>query len=206
MQIFGGAQSDPHLRRWMLFVDGENFTLRAQALAEMNGLTLGAGRFYQRDVFLWMPETLATLNIYHYGYLRIQDHAIRAHYYTSAVGDEAGLDDIREALKQLGFQPFVFKKTRQEQKAKGVDIMLAKDLLSHAFFNNYDIAVLIAGDGDYVPLIEEVKRLGKVVYLAFFPQSGLGLSDELRLAVDCFINLHPYFIQKWRDFITGERH
>jgi hypothetical protein len=26
--------ADPHLRRWMLFVDGENFTMRAQKLAE----------------------------------------------------------------------------------------------------------------------------------------------------------------------------
>ena len=33
------------------------------------------------------------------------------------------------------------------------------------FEDHYDVAVLIAGDGDYVPLVEEVKSLGKVVYV-----------------------------------------
>ena len=39
------------------------------------------------------------------------------------------------------------------------------------------VAVLVAGDGDYVPLITEVKRLGKVVYVVFF--NDYGLSTEL---------------------------
>jgi len=46
-------------------------------------------------------------------------------------------------------------------------------MLSHAFLNNYDVATLIAGDADYVPLVEEVKRLGKVVYVLFFVSNGL---------------------------------
>ena len=44
-------------------------------------------------------------------------------------------------------------------RAKGVDIALTKDLLSHAFLDNYDAVVLVAGDGDYVPVVEELKRL-----------------------------------------------
>jgi uncharacterized LabA/DUF88 family protein len=69
------------------------------------------------------------------------------------------------------------KKVRQQEKAKGMDIALAKDFLSHAFLDNYDVAVLVAGDGDDVPLITEVKRLGKVVYVVFF--NDYGLSTEL---------------------------
>src|SRR4051794_12186407 len=45
--------------------------------------------------------------------------------------------------------------------AKGVDISLTKDMLVQAFLGNYDIAVLVAADGDYLPVVEEVKRLGK---------------------------------------------
>ena len=37
---------DPHLRRWMLFVDGENLTLRAQQLAAERQLTLSRGPTY----------------------------------------------------------------------------------------------------------------------------------------------------------------
>jgi uncharacterized LabA/DUF88 family protein len=65
----------------------------------------------------------------------------------------------------------VFKKDKQGRKTKGVDITLTRDMLSHAFRGNYDVARLIAGDGDYLPLIEEVKRLGKRVQVCFFDMS-----------------------------------
>jgi hypothetical protein len=35
-------------------------------------------------------------------------------------------------------------------------------------------------------LLEEVKRLGKVIYLAFFSGDGLGLNAELELPSDRF--------------------
>ena len=47
---------DPHLRRWMLFVDGETFTVRGQRLSESEGLALLEGRLYARNIFLWVPE------------------------------------------------------------------------------------------------------------------------------------------------------
>src|SRR6266852_2746434 len=43
----------PYLRRWMLFVDGENLTLRAQALATKNKVTIKPSRQYIPDVFIW---------------------------------------------------------------------------------------------------------------------------------------------------------
>jgi uncharacterized LabA/DUF88 family protein len=94
--------------------------------------------------------------------MKVLDHAIRSYYYTSVKGDDTAAMSVKRALRELGFHPEVFKKTREEDKAKGVDIALAKDFLSHAFLDNYDVALLIAGDGDYVPLITEVKRLGNI--------------------------------------------
>jgi uncharacterized LabA/DUF88 family protein len=88
----------------------------------------------------------------------VQDHAIRANYYTSLTGNDLKILSVKQALRALGFHPEVFKKVRREEKAKGVDIALVKDFLSHAFLDNYDVAVLVAGDWDYVPLITEVKR------------------------------------------------
>jgi uncharacterized LabA/DUF88 family protein len=61
------------------------------------------------------------------------------------------------------------------------------------------VAVLVAGDGDYVPLVEEVKRLGKVVIVTSFEGEGLGLSPELRLSADIFIGIDPFFLSEWQN-------
>jgi len=34
-----------------------------------------------------------------------------------------------------------------------VDIALTKDLLSNAFLDNYDVALLASGDAGYIPVI-----------------------------------------------------
>ncbi len=182
----------PLVRRWMMFVDGENFTIRGQKGVEANGITLVEGPNYERDVFVWLPGIQPTYPMIP----TVELSAIRASYYTSVYGDERKIDAIKERLWSLGFHPEVFKKFKKEEKAKGVDIALTKDLLSHAFLNHYEVAMLIAGDGDYVPLVNEVKRLGKIVYVAFFKCEGL--SPELRLAADFFFDLTEYFINRWK--------
>ena len=51
-------------------------------------------------------------------------------------------------------------------------------MLSHAFRDNYEVAVLVAGDGDYVPVVQEVQRLGKIVFVWFFENEGLNPNPE----------------------------
>ncbi len=63
---------------------------------------------------------------------------------------------VREKLWALGFDPKVFKKASKSDKTKALDIALCTDILSHAFLDNYDVALLIAGDQDYVPLVDEL--------------------------------------------------
>ena len=186
--------SDPHLRRWMMFVDGENLTIRTQRLAADNGIKLAVGKHFMPDTFVWFPGIRGTRAITP-GYLELQPHAIRASYYTSLVGDDDRIRTVREEIRELGFSPHVFKKHRREDKAKAVDVTLTKDLLVNAFFNNYDVAVLIAGDGDYVPVVEELKRLGKVLYLAFY--EGYGLSPELHMASDHFFEMGQEMMRQW---------
>ena len=189
---------DPHLRRWMLFVDGENLTIRAQKLASDKAVSLQEGAEYRKNVFVWFPGLKATPALTNTAAspIKVQDHAMRAYYYTSLTGDEPQVLSVKQALRSLGFHPEVFKKAKLDEKAKGVDIALAKDFLSHAFLGNYDVAVLIAGDGNYVPLITEVKRLGKIVYVAFF--RDYGLSTELHLAADMFFEMEHFFLKRWR--------
>lgn len=56
---------------------------------------------------------------------------------------------------------------------KGVDVNVASDLLVHAFDDQYDTAILISEDGDFVPAIQEVQRLSKKVENAYFRPSHL---------------------------------
>ena len=99
-------------------------------------------------------------------------------------------------LWTLGFQAEVFKRNK-ERDSKGVDIALTKDMLTHAFFDHCDVAVLMSGDGDYVPLVKEVKRLGKVVCVGAFSESGL--NPELKLTSDELFDVGPQFFTQWRE-------
>lgn len=188
--------SNPGLftRRWMLFVDGENFTIRAQAFAEHNKLNLVEGPNYRKDVFVWLPGKSPTSTSIMYSSV-LQLVGVRASYYTSVSGDEPLLTNVKDSLWHLGFNPCVFKKDSQSKKTKGVDITLTKDMLSHAYFGNYDAAGLVAGDADYVPLVEEVKRFGKVVHVVFFGSHGL--SPDLRRSADVFLDISDIFKAAW---------
>jgi len=107
---------------------------------------------------------------------------------------------VREQLRAIGFSA-VLVKTEKQRHAKGVDIALTTDMLSHAFRDNYDVAVLIAGDADFCPLVEEVKRLGKRVHVWFF--DGNGMSPELRLVADQFTDLTNRFRMQWTLHVQG---
>jgi uncharacterized LabA/DUF88 family protein len=189
--------------KWMAFVDGENLTLRAQDLAGKNELKLIEGKYYERDRFVWPPNHHARKVMVPPIFTRnIQLQSIRSFYYTSVTGDTDALHSVREKLWSLGFDANVFKKPKKQEKAKGVDIALTKDMLSHAFLDNYDAAVLVAGDGDYVPLVEEVKRRGKIVQVVFFAEHGT--SQELRLASDGFEDLTKNFLALWGQWIAAQ--
>ena len=192
--------SDPHLRRWMMFVDGENFTIRGQEYAAKNSIDLKEGAAFMRDTFLWFPERPGTLVLTNADSVRleVQSHAIRAFYYTSLVGDDNKLRVVRESLHEMGFAPQVFKKTDKNKKTKGVDIALATDMLSNAYNDNYDVAVLVAGDGDYIPLISEIKRLGKVIYLVFFLEKGYGMNPDLLLSSDHNFEVGKSLVEAWK--------
>jgi hypothetical protein len=182
------ANHDP----WMTFVDGENLTIRAQELAKQHGHELEEGRTFKRDCFVWFKHFNGTNPLILNRRYSLETLAVRSYYYTSAVGDEGLLSDVKDKLWNLRFHPQVYKKPKKDQKAKGVDIALTKDMLTHAFFSHYHVAILIAGDGDYVPLVQEVKRLGRRVFVAFFAHHGL--NDSLRLESDLFIDLTESFL------------
>jgi uncharacterized LabA/DUF88 family protein len=49
---------------------------------------------------------------------------------------------------------------------KGTDINVATQMLTKAFNNAYDVAILVSGDSDYVPVLKQLNNLGKNVIVA----------------------------------------
>ncbi|MGH7278025.1 MAG: NYN domain-containing protein, partial [Candidatus Rokuibacteriota bacterium] len=119
-----------------------------------------------------------------------------AYYY---VGVSAGAPPLVEGfLKGLELRPGYFVKREPRVRRTGrcsscsgeyeyttekrVDTRLVADLIHHAANDNFDAAVLISGDDDFVPAVEAVNALGKQVWVATW--SAEELSSDLR--VRCF--------------------
>ena len=189
----------PDLFRWMLFVDGENFTIQGEKVAQENGIKLGQGNYYWPKVFLWLHGAHPYGNIFQHGpWIQTQGEAFRCYYYTSLVGNDEEFKEVKVKLQKVGFMPKVFIKKKGTEKSKGVDIALTIDVLNHAYLNHYHSAVLIAGDKDYLPLIEQVQRLGKNVYVSFFGSEGYGLSEDLRVSANYFHDITQDFLHTWK--------
>jgi uncharacterized LabA/DUF88 family protein len=71
-------------------------------------------------------------------------------------------------------------------KEKAVDVMLARDLLVGAIKDEYDAAYLLSADGDFTPVVESARDLGKKIYCA-----SPGYSSELNKVANTFIALQP---------------
>ena len=65
---------------------------------------------------------------------------------------------------------------------KGVDVHIAVDLLTGAYDNCYDTAVLVSSDTDLIPAIHGVRRKGKKIeYIGFAHRPSFGLIKNVDL-------------------------
>ena len=165
--------------RVMIFVDGENLAIRCKAMIDAGTHRLEPNVELRENIYAWSPA-LTRNQIVANGAI------LRTYYYTAVQGDHPLVEDVEADLKRLGVAaPRVFKKERGK-RSKRVDITLATDMLLHATRNNYDIAVLVAGDEDYVPLVNAVQAEGRGVHVWSVKS---GLSQKLVHAADEFTDL-----------------
>lgn len=172
MQIFGGTT--PHYERVMGFIDGSNFLIELARELEIQ---------FRADKpplpALEIAQALTNPFFDRYGTV-----TIRKYWFGSYQGDETYFRKYAGKLRELTFEPVLFK--NNNGKEKGVDIALATEMLVNAFNQNYDVGVIVAGDKDYVGLVKEVKRYGPIIVGSFFKH---GLSDDFALAVDSFSDI-----------------
>ena len=102
-------------------------------------------------------------------------------------GVEDRLRRFHDKLRYLGFRVIAreaYDENRKEQKE--VDVALACELVAHAFKDNYDVAILVSGDRDFIPAIQQIQSAGKKVEVAAFANS---VGSEMRKAGDNFHEL-----------------
>jgi len=66
---------------------------------------------------------------------------------------------------------------------------LCGEVIEGAFTKLFQIAVLVTGDADFVPVLNEVRRRGVMVVLAAVEDAALSL--DLRRAADRFVRIEP---------------
>jgi uncharacterized LabA/DUF88 family protein len=160
-------------------VDGENLAIRYKA--ELGNRNPVKHVFYEPDTCIWSPYVSRIHGPQNY---------IRRYYYTSTTGDRQRIERVEDELLRIGIDaPRIFHKTKGK-RSKRVDITLATEMLTHAHRKNYDIAVLVAGDEDYVPLVEAVQNEGRQVVLWALKN---GLSPSLKKVCDHYWDIGEAF-------------
>jgi uncharacterized LabA/DUF88 family protein len=109
-------------------------------------------------------------------------HFVKLHYYTSPLPDvrspayrrqQKFFDELRRSRRielVLGRHEPRWDSTGQRYHVeKETDVNLAVDMVAGAYENRFDVAMLVAGDTDYVRAIHVVQSLGKPVVWCHLP-------------------------------------
>ena len=182
------------MKKVVLFIDGNNFYYGLKSI-------YGDDKHLTNFNFNKLGQILAGKN----------REFLRAFYYNASLDYS---DDQAKYWKQQKF----FDKIRNTDKVKlvlarlqkrkikgtakhyyvvkGDDIHIAVDMVKGTYEGTFDIAVLVSGDGDFVPAVKVVQEKGKSVENAYFPKS---LSWHLKQECDSSIHLTKEILDKCFD-------
>jgi len=103
-------------------------------------------------------------------------------------------DSIWQKVRDADFEVETFDRSTFTNKEKQVDIALSTRMMEDSFTymkaTNGDIAVLAAGDGDFLPTIRSLQSRGLGVRVVSWSHA---VSHQLRDAADEFVELDPHF-------------
>ncbi len=111
---------------------------------------------------------------------------------------------LHDKLRYIGFR-IVARESYDEttQTQKEVDVALACEVLSHAYKNTYDVAIIVSGDRDFVPAIQHSQAAGKRVEVAAFLNS---FSKEMKRNADRYHELERLPLMQMKDLKEEEQH
>ena len=111
------------------------------------------------------------------------------------VADGQAFDELMQRFNRTrGCHVFVGKTTGRRKRQKQVDVQLAVDMLSHTLHGNMQSATLLAGDQDFLPVLDALKLAGMYTTLVYTRDS---FSDDLVSAADESICL------SWGDVLSS---
>lgn len=108
-------------------------------------------------------------------------HLVRTYYYnvlqdaTQRSDGSREQQDFLETLRKTPYLELRLGNTKLSQGIpveRGIDVMLATDLLYFASNNSYDIAILVSGDSDFSYTLSVVKNMGKHMEVAYFDNAA----------------------------------
>jgi len=102
-------------------------------------------------------------------------------------GQEDPAHKTHDRLRYLGFRVIAresYDPNKQEQKE--VDVAMACEMVAHAFKDNYDVAIVVSGDRDFVPAIQHIQSAGKRVEVAAYSDA---FSNEMLKMCDVYHKL-----------------
>jgi len=158
-----GSGPPPMDRKVMVFIDG-------------GYLREGFKRIYGHDG-IDFRQLLAKLKSLSFSSAERPD-VIAVYFYDAEVDPKEDPDEYEKQeryfsnIRKIGVYDVKLarlKGAKKGRKQKGVDVLIAVDMITKAFMNHYDIAIFFGGDDDFVDVVKSVKNLtGKRVVGAFY--------------------------------------
>jgi uncharacterized LabA/DUF88 family protein len=104
--------------------------------------------------------------------------------------------DFLEALRKTPYLEIRLGSTKKALGVeKGIDVMIATDLLYFAWSGFYDVAILVSGDADFAYAVQAVKNMGNHVEVAYF--EGGASKDLLDVADNRYLLDRIFFNDLW---------
>ena len=135
---------------------------------------------------------LEVIRVYYYdGMPEENDPDFESHeLFLKSIRSLSRFEDRLGSLKRV-------KKSQRRQKS--VDSLIAIDMVSKAYMDHYDIAFLVAGDEDFLPVVDAVKNTGKRVFGIYF---DTWISQDLKNSFDEVLELSKGWFED-RDLFTS---
>lgn len=101
-----------------------------------------------------------------------------------------------EAIKKLDCMEVKYgelKGTKDNMNEKNLDTQMTADIISMAFENSYDVAIIITNDGDFQSALQTLKRIKKGVEVVYFKGN---VSMSLKQYADVMRRMRQSYIEK----------
>lgn len=96
-------------------------------------------------------------------------------------------EKLHNRLRMIGFRVIARESYNPEKnEQKEVDVAMACEMVVQAMRDNYDVALVVSGDRDFVPAIQHVQAAGKRVEVAAFRDA---FSNEMKKMCDYYHEL-----------------